>query len=114
MAVLYLARSKIASLPAAEAAPYVEDAIPLLREAQDEPGVALCLMYSWLVAQFTDQLEFACDCFAQCISMSQELGTESLGARVYQLLGIARLDRGELGRRTSGSRTGAAHRLGAG
>ena len=97
IAVIYLARSLIASMRAAEAAPCVEDAIALLREAQDEPGVALCFMYSGLVAQFTDELELACNCYAECIRLSQELGIDSLGARVSQLLGIARLDLGELG-----------------
>ena len=97
MAIVYLARSSIASQRAAEAAPYVEDAIAMLREAQDGPGVALCFMYAGLVAQFTDQLEVACDCFAQCIRLSQELGIDSVAARVSQLLGIARLDLGELG-----------------
>jgi non-specific serine/threonine protein kinase len=97
MAALYLARSKIARLQAAEASPNVDDALALLREAGDEPGVALGLLYSGLVAQFTDRLELACDCFARCIRMSQVLGIESLGARASQLLGIARLELGELG-----------------
>jgi non-specific serine/threonine protein kinase len=96
MAVLYLGRSKLTSLRVAEAAPYVEHAVALLTEAKDPPGIALSLMYSGLVAQFTDQLEAACNLFARGVAMCRELGYRSLGARILQLLGIARLDLGEL------------------
>ncbi|MDQ6742769.1 MAG: LuxR family transcriptional regulator, partial [Candidatus Dormibacteraeota bacterium] len=96
MAALYLARSRVASMRAAEAVPYLEQAMASLRQAHDEPGMALCLMFSGLAAQFTEQPQLACDRFNECIRMATELRIDSLAARASQLLGIVRLDMGEL------------------
>jgi predicted ATPase/DNA-binding CsgD family transcriptional regulator len=96
MAVLGLGRSNIACSRVSEAAAYVERAGALLSAVEDPPGVALTLLYSGLVALFTDQLEAACELFGRCAAMCRELGFQPLGARALQLLGIARLDLGDL------------------
>ena len=74
----------------------MERAGALLSAVEDPPGVALTLLYSGLVALFTDQLEAACELFGRCAAMCRELGFQPLGARALQLLGIARLDLGDL------------------
>ena len=47
-------------------------------------------------AQFTGNLEAACELHERCAAMCRELGFASLRARALQLLGIARLDLGDL------------------
>ncbi|HEY2638872.1 MAG TPA: response regulator transcription factor, partial [Streptosporangiaceae bacterium] len=54
------------------------------------------LFYSGLVAMFTDQLDAACGLFTRCEALCAELGFPSVQARALQLLGIARLDLGDL------------------
>lgn len=96
MAVLGLGRSNFACSRVSEAAAYVEQAGALLSAAKNPPGIALTLLYSGLVALFTDQVEAACELFGRYAAMCAEMGFQSLGARALQVLGIARLDLGEL------------------
>ena len=96
IATVYLGRCKLSSLRIAEAAPDVERAAALLTGRGTAPAIAFSLLYSGLLAQFTGQLEAACDLFARCAAMSAELGLEPLNARAKQMLGCALLDLGEL------------------
>lgn len=96
IAHLGLCRSMVTTQRAADARPSAKRAEELLSKAGDEPGIALSLLYSGLVAMFTDRLEPACDLFSRCAALSRELGFLSVGARALQLLGIARLDLGDL------------------
>ena len=97
MAILCLARGRSVGGPDPEMASLVGRAIALLREAGDEPGVARGLMLSGIAALVGEELGVACDRFARSIRMSEVLGMESLAGQASQLLGIARMERGELG-----------------
>jgi DNA-binding NarL/FixJ family response regulator len=96
VALLGLCRSKVTMHRAAEAVAEAEHATRLLAASGDQPGIALSLFYSGLVAMFTDQLDAACGLFTRCATLCAELGFPSVQARALQLLGIARLDLGEL------------------
>ncbi len=95
MAVLYRARSKIASGRASEAGPDVERATSLLRAANDPAGLAFAMLYAGLEAQFTGRVKVARDLFVQGFTTCGDLGFRLLAARLSQLLGIARVDLGD-------------------
>ncbi len=69
MAAVFLCRSMLSSGRVAEAAPYAEQAFALLTEADDRPGIAFALFYLALTAQFTGNLEAACDLHERCAAM---------------------------------------------
>ena len=96
MAAAFLCRSMLSSGRVAEAAQYSQRAYAALTEADDGPGIAFALFYLALNAQFTGNLEAACDLHERCAAMCRELGFASLRARALQLLGITRLLRGDL------------------
>ena len=96
ISTVYLGRCKLSCLRIAEAVPDIERAAELLTSAGDPPAIAFSLLYSGLAAQFTGQLEVACDYFARCAAMSAELGLEPLNARATQVLGCALVNLGEL------------------
>jgi non-specific serine/threonine protein kinase len=73
-----------------------EYATGLLAASGDQPGIALSLFYSGLVARFTDQLDDACGLFTRCALLCAELGFPAAQARALQMLGITRLDLGDL------------------
>jgi non-specific serine/threonine protein kinase len=106
IAYLGLCRSMVTTQRAAEAIPSARRAEALLTRAGDQPGMALTLLYSGLVAMFTDRLEEACDLFTRCAALCKDLGFLSLGARALQLVGIARLDLGDLERAAAALREG--------
>ena len=70
-------------------------AVALLSETGDRSAIAFGMLYSALVAQFTGDLEAACDLFARCAALSAELGLEPLSARARLTLGCALLDMGD-------------------
>jgi predicted ATPase/DNA-binding CsgD family transcriptional regulator len=96
MAAVFRCRDLLSSARIAEAAPHAERAFALLTEAGDRPGIAFALFYLALNAQFTGNLEAACELHERCVTRCRELGFESLRARGLQLLGIARLELGDL------------------
>jgi len=96
MAAVFLSRSLLASGQVAEAAPYPDQAFALLTEAEDRPGIALALFYRALNAQFTLNMTAACELHERCAALCAELGFASLRARALQLLGVARVDLGQL------------------
>ena len=71
-------------------------ALELLTMADDRAGVAATLMLRALIPMFAGEIEVACGFFERSAAMSQELGIGSLAARVQQLLGVARLELGDL------------------
>lgn len=96
MAVLYLGRAKIASGRAADAGDDVEQATRVLRAANDQPGIALAMLYTGLAAQFTDRLEAACQAYETSVAMCRAHGYRWIGARASQMLGMTRLELGDL------------------
>jgi len=97
MATLCLARGRSVGGMDPEMAIRVERAIALLHEAGDEPGVARGLMLWGVAALVGEEPDVACERFARSIRMSEALGLESLVGQASQLLGIAWMERGELG-----------------
>jgi DNA-binding CsgD family transcriptional regulator len=49
-----------------------------------------------IIPQFAGELEVACELFERSAAMAQELGISSLATRAQQLLGIARLELGDV------------------
>ena len=96
MAAVFRCRDLLSSARIAEAAPHAEQALALLTGAGNRPGIAFALFYLALNAQFTGNLEAACELHERCATRCRELGFESLRARGLQLLGIARLELGDL------------------
>ena len=80
MAAAFLCRSMLSSDRVAEAAQYSQRAYAALTEADDGPGIAFALFYLALNAQFTGNLEAACDLHERCAAMCRELGFASLRA----------------------------------
>jgi non-specific serine/threonine protein kinase len=74
----------------------IEDALVVLRRAADAHGVAAALMFSGLAPQFSGDLDTALARFAECIAHCERLGLTTLRARALQLLGIARLQGGDV------------------
>jgi predicted ATPase/DNA-binding CsgD family transcriptional regulator len=96
MATAFRSRCLLSSDRVAEAAPYPERAFALLTEAKDRPGIAIALFYLALSAQFAGHAQTACELHERCVSRCRDLGFESLRARALQLLGVVRVDLGEL------------------
>jgi predicted ATPase/DNA-binding CsgD family transcriptional regulator len=71
-------------------------ALKLLTMADDRAGVAATLMLRALIPMFVGEMEVACELFERSAAMAQELGIGSLAARAQQLLGVARLELGDL------------------
>lgn len=96
MAVLLVGRSKIATQRPAEAVADVQRAMALLSAANDRPGMAMATLYSGLITLFTGRPDAASELFAQGVAMCSELGFGWIGACLSQLLGLTRLELGDL------------------
>jgi predicted ATPase/DNA-binding CsgD family transcriptional regulator len=96
LAAAFLARSMLSGDRFEQGASQAELAFALVTQAGDQRGVAFALFYRALAAQFTGDLTAACQLHEQSAEIWQELGLESLRARCLQLLGITRLNLGDL------------------
>jgi non-specific serine/threonine protein kinase len=96
LAMLYLARSKIASMRVEEATAEVDAAVKLLQAANHPPSIALSLLYAGLIALFTGRSERASELFADGAAMCQDIGFQGLRARLSIQLGLARVELGDL------------------
>jgi predicted ATPase/DNA-binding CsgD family transcriptional regulator len=95
-ALLNRGRTGLGSLGIAEGGRDVADALAVLTATGDDKGVAAALMFSGLVPQFSGDLETGCVRFAQCIARCEQLGLITLRARALQLLGLARIEAGDV------------------
>ena len=64
--------------------------------ADDRAGMAATLMLRALIPMFAGEMEVACEFFERSAALSHELGIGSVAARAQQLLGVARLEQGDL------------------
>jgi non-specific serine/threonine protein kinase len=96
VAVLYLARSKIASVRLEEASSDIDEAVRLLRAANDPPRTVLLFLYAGLSALFTGQSERASELFAEGGAMCRQIGFDGMRARLSVQLGLARVDQDNL------------------
>jgi non-specific serine/threonine protein kinase len=97
LAVLYLARSKIANMQSEASKSDVDEAVALLRAANDPPSIAFSFLYAGLAALFTGRSERASELFAEGALMCRDIGFEGLRARLSVQLGLARVDLAQLG-----------------
>jgi predicted ATPase/DNA-binding CsgD family transcriptional regulator len=80
----------------------IERALELQTGAGDDVGLAVALLMAGAAAFFDDDLGIAIDRFERCAQLSAALGLPAIEARALQLLGVARLEHGDLpGARTA-------------
>jgi predicted ATPase/DNA-binding CsgD family transcriptional regulator len=79
----------------------VSDALDLLSTAGDAAGAASALFFTGVAAHHRGELETACDRFERCAELCTELDLPAVGTRAVQLLGITKLDLGDV----AGART---------
>ena len=99
MALFYRGRAKFVvslhSTPAGGESDLLQ-ALELLTMADDRAGMAATLMLRALIPMFAGEIEVACEFFERSAALSHELGIGSVAARAQQLLGVARLEQGDL------------------
>jgi non-specific serine/threonine protein kinase len=74
----------------------VERALELQTEAGDDVGLAVTLLLAGAAAYFEDDLGTAIERFERCAQLSAALGHPAVEGRALQLLGVSRLERGDL------------------
>jgi predicted ATPase/DNA-binding CsgD family transcriptional regulator len=74
----------------------IERALELQTEAGDDAGLAVALWLAGAAATFEDDLATAIERFERCARLSAVLGLPDVEARALQLLGVSRLERGDL------------------
>jgi predicted ATPase/DNA-binding CsgD family transcriptional regulator len=79
----------------------VSNALDLLSTAGDAAGAASALFFTGVAAHHRGELETACDRFERCAELCTELDLPAVGTRAVQLLGITKLDLGDV----AGART---------
>jgi predicted ATPase/DNA-binding CsgD family transcriptional regulator len=74
----------------------IERALELQTEAGDDAGLAVALWLAGAAATFDDDLGIAIERFERCAQVSAARGLPAVGARALQLLGVSRLELGDL------------------
>jgi DNA-binding CsgD family transcriptional regulator len=74
----------------------VERALELQTQAGEDAGLAVALLLAGAAAYFEDDLRIALERFERCAQLSAALGLPAVEARALQLLGVSRLERGDL------------------
>ncbi len=74
----------------------LEAAFRLLTDAGDAKGAAAALFFSGLAPQFTGDVATACARFEAAVDRCADLGLTTLRARALQLLGLARIQAGDV------------------
>jgi non-specific serine/threonine protein kinase len=74
----------------------IAQAIDVLTRAEDAKGVAAAMLFHGLAPQLSGDLDLARARFEACAARCEELGLTTLRARALQLLGLARLQSGDV------------------
>jgi non-specific serine/threonine protein kinase len=74
----------------------IERALELQTEAGDDAGLGVALLMAGAAAFFEDDLGLAIERFERCAQLSAALGLPAVEARALQLLGVSRLEHGDL------------------
>jgi non-specific serine/threonine protein kinase len=74
----------------------IERALELQTDAGDDADLAAALWWAGASAMFEDDLRLAIDRFERCVELSEALGLPAIEARALQLLGVSRLELGDL------------------
>jgi non-specific serine/threonine protein kinase len=95
-ALFYRGRSKLSRGDADGGGSDISRALELQAAAGDEAGVAAALFFSGLPPLAKGQVELASERFERCAELSEALLLPAVGALAWQLLGVARLEMGDL------------------
>ena len=74
----------------------IERALEVHSETGDDGGLAAALWLAGAAAHFEDDLRIAVERFERCAELSAAVGLPAVEARALQLLGVARLELGDL------------------
>ena len=74
----------------------IERALSLQTQAGDDAGLAASLWLAGAAAHFEDEFGSAIERFERCVQLSAALGLPAVEARALQLIGVSRLELGDL------------------
>jgi non-specific serine/threonine protein kinase len=74
----------------------IERAMELQTAAGDDAGMAAALWFAGLPPMFYGEVEIACERFERSAELSEALGLPAVGARALQLIGVCRIEMGDL------------------
>ena len=95
-ALFYRGRSRLMSGDMASGDSDISQALELQTAGGDEAGVAAALWFSGLPPLSRGEVEYACEQFERCTQLSERLDLPAVGARALQLIGVCRLEMGDL------------------
>ena len=95
-ALFYRGRSRLMSGDFASGDSDVSRALELQTAGGDDAGVAAALWFSGLPPLSRGEVELACERFERCTQLSDALDLPAVGARALQLIGVCRLEMGDL------------------
>ena len=95
-ALFYRGRSRLMSGDFVGGSSDVSRAMELQTAGGDEACVAAALWFSGLPPLSRGEVELACERFERCTQLSDALGLPAVGARALQLIGVCRLEMGDL------------------
>jgi non-specific serine/threonine protein kinase len=95
-ALFYRGRNRLGAGKWADGGSDISHALELQTAAGDEAGVAAALWFAGLPLMAAGQVDLAAERFERCIQLSETLDLPAVGARALQLLGVCRLEMGDL------------------
>jgi predicted ATPase/DNA-binding CsgD family transcriptional regulator len=95
-ALFYRGRSRLMSGDFAGGGPDIARAMELQAAAGNEAMLAAALWFSALPPMVNGELDVTCERFERCVELSEALDLPAVSARGLQLLGVARIEQGDL------------------
>jgi predicted ATPase/DNA-binding NarL/FixJ family response regulator len=95
-ALFYRGRNRLAGGDAAGGGPDIARAMELQAAAGDEVGLAAALWFAGLPPLFAGEVEYACEQLERCTQLSDKLDLPAVAARALLLVGVCRLEMGDL------------------
>jgi predicted ATPase/DNA-binding NarL/FixJ family response regulator len=101
-ALFYRGRNRLAGGDPDGGGPDIARAMELQTAAGDQIGLAAALWFAGLPPLFTGEVELACEQFERCTQLSDKLDLPAVAARALLLVGVCRIEMGDLrGARTA-------------
>jgi non-specific serine/threonine protein kinase len=95
-ALFFRGRSRLTTADRAGGSADMARAMELQRAAGDEAGLAAALWFAALPEMFEGQVDVAAERLVRSAQLSDALGIPALAARSWQLLGVCRVEQGDL------------------
>lgn len=95
-ALFYRGRNRLGAGEWVDGEADISHALELQSAAGDEAGVAAALWFAGLPLMAAGQVGLAAERFERCVELSEVLDLHAVGARALQLLGVCRLEMGDL------------------